>query len=134
MKKQLHDIVKRLGTLRSDEAADRISDEQFLNGLSDIQDELNGLASDKPKKAPKPTKKKFKTGCPNCGARDNITVHSVEESSADAEYNAKNVLVVPAELDLNDFYYTSAYCNNCHTDIEPFEAVTAGDEDEGEDG
>jgi hypothetical protein len=64
MKKQLKDLAQRLAKLRDDEAEDRISDDTFLNGLSAIQDELEGLAKDDPKPAePEPKQ----TPCVGCG-------------------------------------------------------------------
>lgn len=52
MKKQLTALARRLTRLRSDEAEDRITDERFHNGLCAIEDELNGLASDRSRKSP----------------------------------------------------------------------------------
>jgi hypothetical protein len=45
MNKQLKSLAARLSKLRKDESNDKITDEQFHNGLSAVQDELEGFAN-----------------------------------------------------------------------------------------
>lgn len=46
MKKKLKDIIKEFVKLRSDESADKITDDQFHNGLYDVQRRLEILAKE----------------------------------------------------------------------------------------